>query len=117
MKLGQAILFVQNMAQMKAFYGGILGLNVIEDGDEWARFEGGGGAVLALHLLPREPPSSGAERPDSYIKLCFHAGDVAAARSDLVARGVRMRELHQFGAVTFCDGVDPEGNIFQITSR
>ena len=115
MKLAQAILFVENMARMKAFYGSVLGLPVIEDGAEWARFDGGG-CVLALHSLPAVSTDF-PERLDSYIKLCFHSDDVARTRADLVARGVHMRELHQFGAATFCDGVDPEGNIFQITSR
>jgi predicted enzyme related to lactoylglutathione lyase len=115
MKLAQTILFVENMARMKTFYGSVLGLPVLEDGAEWARFAGGG-CVLALHSLP-PVTTNFVERNDSYIKLCFHSDDVAKTRADLVGRGVKMRELHQFGAATFCDGVDPEGNIFQITSR
>lgn len=115
MKLAQAILFVENMTRMKTFYGSVLGLPVLEDGAEWVRLDGGG-CVLALHSLA-PVTTNFVERNDSYIKLCFHSDDVPAMRADLVARGVKMRDLHQFGAVTFCDGVDPEGNIFQITSR
>src|SRR5262245_33009833 len=115
MKLAQAILFVEDMPRMKAFYGSVLGLPVLEDGAEFARL-GGGGCVLALHSLPPVTKKF-FERNDSYIKLCFHSDDVAKARADLVARGVPMRDLHQYGAATFCDGIDPEGNVFQITSR
>lgn len=61
----------------------------------------------------RAPP----ERADSYIKLCFHVDDIDGTRAALIAAGVRMRDLHRHGDVAFCDGVDPEGNIIQITTR
>lgn len=35
----------------------------------------------------------------------------------LVALGVAMRESHRYGDASFCDGVDPEGNVFQLTTR
>ena len=41
-------------------------------------------------------------------------GDVAAARARLIAHGAVMHEPRPWGA---CDGVDPEGNVFQITGR
>lgn len=114
MRLAQAILFVNDVVRMKAFYTGLLGLTVIEDEPGYARLDGGG-CVLMLHAL-REPPSP-TPRTDSFIKLAFHSDDVGATRSQLIAHGIQMRDLHQFGNVTLCDGVDPEGNVFQITSR
>jgi predicted enzyme related to lactoylglutathione lyase len=54
---------------------------------------------------------------DTWTKLCFHVDDVAAARADLVARGVIAREIHTYGTITYCDFIDPEGNIFQLTTR
>jgi hypothetical protein len=60
---------------------------------------------------------TGWAREGTPIKLAFHADDPEAERARLVARGVTMRDVHRFGDVVFCDGIDPEGNVFQITSR
>jgi predicted enzyme related to lactoylglutathione lyase len=114
MRLAQAILFANDLGVMKAFYRDAFGLTILEDDPGYVRLDSGG-AVLMLHKLG-EPPSP-TPRCDSFIKLCFKSDDVPAARAALVARGVAMRDLHHFGAVTLCDGVDPEGNIFQITTR
>lgn len=116
--LAQALLFVHDTAQMQAFYEG-LGLRVVDGSaaDGFVRLaDPAGGATLALHFTqaigPGAPP-----RTDTAIKLCFHVDDVDRARAALVARGVQMREAHRFEAIAFCDGIDPEGNIFQITTR
>ena len=118
MKLAQAILFVNDAVQMQAFYEG-LGLRVI-DGDAADGFvrlaDAGGGAALALHSSKAVGPG-GAPRTDTCIKLCFQVEDLDRERVALVARGVTMRDLHRFEGIAFCDGIDPEGNIFQNTTR
>jgi len=114
MRLAQAILFANDLPRMKAFYGGLLGLATIEEAEGYIRLDAGG-CVLMLHAL-RAPPSE-TLREDTFLKLAFQSDDVAATRATLLAQGVRMKDLHRFGPVTLCDGVDPEGNIFQITSR
>jgi len=124
MRLSQAILFARDMARMVAFYGDALGLPILEGTAEagWVRFDAGGCAV-ALHAIPaaiaagieiEDPPRARGETP---IKLAFHVDDVDAARARLVARGVPMREARRWDGVAFCDGLDPEGNVFQITTR
>jgi catechol-2,3-dioxygenase len=114
MRLAQVILFVNDVARMQAFYGKGFGMSVVEQGDGYVRL-GSGGCVLMLHAL-REPPSA-TPREDSFIKFCFHTDDIAATREALSALGARMRDCHQYQTVSFCDGVDPEGNIFQITTH
>jgi predicted enzyme related to lactoylglutathione lyase len=113
-RLAQVILFVRDVARMKTFYGQAFGLQMIEEDAGFCRLDGGG-CVLMLHALG-EPPSV-EPRLDSFIKFAFHTDDVDATRNALVALGARMRDPHHFGNVTFCDGVDPEGNVFQITTR
>lgn len=118
MRLAQTIVFVEDVARMQAFYQGTLGLPVITAEPGWVRLDAGG-VVLALHAIKAgpqqvEPPP---ERLDSYVKLCFHVDGIDEARGALVAAGVRMRDVHRFGDVAFCDGIDPEGNVFQITTR
>jgi catechol 2,3-dioxygenase-like lactoylglutathione lyase family enzyme len=116
--MGQAILFVADVTRMQAFYQGVLGLSVLTAEPGWVRLDAGG-VVLALHAIPPgpKPPEPPPERVDACTKLCFHVDDIEAARAALVAAGVRMRKMNQYGDVAFCDGIDPEGNIFQITTR
>jgi catechol 2,3-dioxygenase-like lactoylglutathione lyase family enzyme len=118
MRMAQTIVFVEDVPRMQAFYQGALGLSVISAEPGWVRLDAGG-VVFALHAIKRgpRPADPPLERVDSCIKLCFHVDDVAAARANLVAAGTRMREIHHYEGVAFCDGVDPEGNIFQITTR
>jgi catechol 2,3-dioxygenase-like lactoylglutathione lyase family enzyme len=115
MRLAQALLFVHDVPRMTEFYRDALGLEPQETSPGFVRLAAGG-TMLALHAL-RGEPGPGSERLDSHIKLCFHADDVEAARAALVARGVKMRDVVRFGDVALCDGLDPEGNVFQITSR
>ncbi|MEO8552062.1 MAG: VOC family protein [Kofleriaceae bacterium] len=118
MVLAQALVFVHDAAKMQAFYEA-LGLRVM-DGSAAEGFvrlaDPAGGAVLALHHTRAIGPG-GPPRTDAATKLGFHVDDVAAARATLVAQGVTMRELFEHEGVAFCDGIDPEGNIFQLTSR
>jgi catechol 2,3-dioxygenase-like lactoylglutathione lyase family enzyme len=118
MRMAQTIVFVEDIARMQAFYQGALGLPVISAEPGWVRLDAGG-VVLALHAIKPGPPlpEPARERADAYIKLCFHVDDIDDARAALVAAGSTMRELHHHGDVAFCDGLDPEGNIFQITTR
>jgi predicted enzyme related to lactoylglutathione lyase len=124
MMLSCAILFAKDIARLRAFYSDALRLVVCEaaPAGDWVRFEAGG-ASLALHAIPAsiaagvlidDPPRARESTP---IKLAFHADDPEAERARLVASGATMREVHRFGDLVFCDGVDPEGNVFQITNR
>ncbi len=116
MKLATVIVFVRDVTAMKAFYGGVIGMEIVEDAGGWVRLDGGGTSV-ALHALPGEPAGNGAPRRDAYVKLAFHASDIDGERERLMAAGVTMGEVVRFGAIALCDGVDPEGNVFQVSSR
>lgn len=117
MRLAQLILFTADVERLRDFYVGTLGLSPIEESPGWIRLDAGG-VVLALHALRDEPAvETPVARQDSYWKPCFRAGDVEAARAALIAAGVAMGDLHRFGDVMFCDGIDPDGNVFQITTR
>jgi catechol 2,3-dioxygenase-like lactoylglutathione lyase family enzyme len=124
MKLSHAIVFAKSVQRLRAFYEGTLGLAVIEatpEGD-WVVLDAGG-ARLALHAIP--PPYADAVviedpprvREATPIKLAFHADDPEAERARLVAMGVSVRPARRFAGMVICDGVDPEGNVFQITNR
>jgi catechol 2,3-dioxygenase-like lactoylglutathione lyase family enzyme len=118
LKLERVILFVKDLQRMTDFYNATLGLDLRprRTGQDWTELEAGG-ATLMLHPIPAaiaqgihvtDPPE---RRTDTPIKLVFQVEDVAAERTRLLARGVTMLELRPWGA---CDGLDPEGNVFQI---
>jgi predicted enzyme related to lactoylglutathione lyase len=117
-QLSQLILFVHDTARVMAFYAQ-LGL-VVVDGDVASGFvrlrDPRGGAVLALHHTRAVGPPTGP-RVDTAMKPGFHVDDIDAARAALIALGATMRDVHRFETIAFCDGIDPEGNIFQLTTR
>jgi catechol 2,3-dioxygenase-like lactoylglutathione lyase family enzyme len=117
MKLAQIILFTRDIARLQAFYSGLFGFPPLSVEDGWVRLDAGG-AVLALHAIPPHVAADDTgERDDASIKVCFHVDDVDATRATLVAAGIRMRKVHRYQDIVFCDGLDPDGNVFQITTR
>ena len=120
--LAQVVLFAKDLARLGGFYTETLGLPLLEDDIGWMRLDAGG-CVLALHVIPPEladtvtitqPPEA---RTRAAIKLAFHTDDIDASRDRLVERGAVMDEVRRFADVAICDGLDPEGNVFQITTR
>jgi predicted enzyme related to lactoylglutathione lyase len=118
LELKRALIFAKDLGLMTAFYRDTLGLRPIpqEGGSGWVEFSAGA-ARIALHAIPAgiantitisTPPRP---REDVPVKLVFAVGDVEAERLRLVERGVAMFEMRPWGA---CDGIDPEGNVFQL---
>lgn len=104
---------------MAAFYGDTLGLRLIGETrtDAWVEFDEGS-TKFALQAIPPQiadeieissPPRPRERNP---VKLSFEVDDVASERKRLEALGVTI-VLRPWGT---CDGIDPEGNIFQIYS-
>jgi catechol 2,3-dioxygenase-like lactoylglutathione lyase family enzyme len=123
-KLARAILFAKDMARMTTFYRDTLGLPAIDVStpSDWVTLDAGG-VELALHAIPLEiaskivivdPPERRGETP---LKLVFFVPDIASTFERLVRHGVSMSEPRTFGTRTFCDGLDPEGNVFQIANH
>jgi catechol 2,3-dioxygenase-like lactoylglutathione lyase family enzyme len=113
-----AVLFAKDIERMTRFYRDGFGLSIaagsVSEGFVDLRSSGG---RLLLHAIPphiakdihiESPPKP---RADTAIKLVFEAPDVATARANLSSCGAQMRDVSQWGS---CDGVDPEGNVFQV---
>jgi catechol 2,3-dioxygenase-like lactoylglutathione lyase family enzyme len=119
MRVGTIIVFTEDVSRLRAFYTSVLGLEVLETREGWVRLDAGG-CALALHAIrgPRAGGEAlGPRRADGQLKVAFHAADVAAERARLVAAGARMDEVKTFEEISLCDGLDPDGNVFQISSR
>lgn len=119
MELRRTIIFAKDLERMTAFYRDGLGLRVLPERSlpGWVELEAGA-CLVALHAIPEEI-ARGIEitdparpRSENAIKLVFVTPDLAAARAHLLAHGAVMGEARSWGA---CDGLDPEGNVFQIS--
>jgi catechol 2,3-dioxygenase-like lactoylglutathione lyase family enzyme len=117
------MLYVKDLPRMKDFYHRMLGAQPVntEWTETWALFEAGG-TRFALHAIPVEyarnieissPPKA---RETSPVKLIFAVDNVPAERSRLEAMGIAMSQRPWQDAALECEGMDPEGNIFQISS-
>ena len=128
LELARSILFAKSMAEMVGFYRDLLGLvevTTADTSDEWRVFRAGP-VELALHAIPA-PFADGIEisdppepRSSAVTKLVFRVADVAETRALLQKKGVI--EVHQSflnaeGPLVRCDFLDPEGNVFQISSE
>lgn len=119
--LNRIIIFVADVEKCARFYADVFGFTPVTSDQpptEWIELDTGG-CRLAFHKArgtrgPVDSPTGGPMNPH---KIVFHAEDVQATRAALIARGVAMGKVHQFGALTFCDGKDPEGHVFQISNR
>jgi predicted enzyme related to lactoylglutathione lyase len=114
------MLFAKDMKRMAEFYHEGFGLPFVSSASrqDWVEFDAGG-VSLVLHALPPRlraqmeittPPRAREETP---IKLIFSVDDLEQARRHLASRGATMFEPRSWGA---CDGLDPEGNVFQIVT-
>ncbi|MCM3904888.1 MAG: hypothetical protein ND866_24590 [Pyrinomonadaceae bacterium] len=118
MHLRRLMIFTKDFDRMTTFYRDALGLPQLPDksSEGWREFDAGG-VALALHVIPdhiakdiqiTKPPTAREETP---IKLVFEVPDIEVARTHLRNHGAVMSEPSAWGS---CDGVDPEGNVFQI---
>jgi catechol 2,3-dioxygenase-like lactoylglutathione lyase family enzyme len=109
LEMRRIIIFTSEMASMTRFYREVMGLKQLTDADDWKEF-GAGACNIALH---HGKPSLGKRSP----KISFYAADVAAVRSSLMRRGAAVGKVISAKNFDFCDGKDPDGNPFQISSR
>ncbi|MBN3736421.1 VOC family protein [Burkholderia sp. Tr-20390] len=116
------ILYVQDVALLKAFYQRYFDLPVVEEiENEWVVL-GAGAIELALHLAGPafRHAMSGHTEPraeTSHVKFVFSIDrDIAAHRNRLAGSGVTVHDLKRYEgfAYTMYDGIDPEGNVFQV---
>jgi predicted enzyme related to lactoylglutathione lyase len=117
--LNRIIIFVGDVEKCGNFYRDVFGFTALPGGDaDWIELETGG-CRLALHKAHgskgrMNSPTGNSKNPH---KIVFFAQDVEATRAAIVKRGAKMGKIHSYGSLTFCDGKDPEGHVFQISNR
>jgi catechol 2,3-dioxygenase-like lactoylglutathione lyase family enzyme len=107
--LKRIVLFTPNMARLTGFYRDVLGLALKLDEPNYKEFDAGG-CNIALH---NGAARVGARPP----KLSFWTEDIVAARALLVSRGAKLGEIKAGVGLTRCEGKDPDGNPFQLSTR
>jgi len=113
-EMRRVIIFTHNFVAMRDFYRDTFGLSVVEQDDGWADLAAGG-CNIAIHAAGKGV-TVGPDYEGPH-KIVFHADDVAAARADLIARGVAMGPVKVFGNLHLCDGSDPDQNRIQLSNR
>jgi len=113
-----AVVFARDVQHLARFYAGLAGLMPVH-ADASHAVLASDDLELVLHALsgeslPDEPPVA---REDTYVKLFFPVASLADAREDAARLGGRLLPAgREWTARGFraCDGVDPEGNVFQL---
>ena len=112
MKLSRIIIFTADVERLATFYKSAFELDEIGAANsEWAEFDAGG-CNLAFHKIEEE-----SHLRDGWVKPVFGAADVRGEKLRLEELGIEMSEVVTFGEIQLCDGHDPDGNWFQISSR
>ena len=120
--LGRIIIFGHLVERLKSFYVDNFGFSVVEEiVDQWIVLNAGQ-VEIAIHKIGQEfEPEDGKEfRVESNTKLVFHiTNNLEGFRQRLVDKGVVVGDAKSFEGINslFCEGEDPEGNIFQIEQR
>lgn len=120
--LSRIILFAHRVDKLKSFYTENFNFKVVEEiSDQWLVLSTGA-AELAIHRIGRDyEPTDGSEfRAESNTKLVFRiTGDLKNFRQLLLDKGTTIGEVRSFEGISslFCDGEDPEGNVFQLEQR
>jgi len=105
------ILFVKDVSKVAAFYTDILGLQPLNAiNAEWVEL-GAGGCNIALHKTSKKATEK------HLTKIVFGVTDVQKSKLVLQDRGVIMGKIFSVEGIEFCNGKDPEGNLFQISNR
>jgi hypothetical protein len=120
--LGRIIIFGHLVDKLKSFYVDNFNFLVTEEiKDQWIVLSAGQ-VEIAIHKIGQgyEPEAGKEFRAESNTKLVFNINDnIKGFRQRLVDRGVIIGDIKSFEGIDslFCDGEDPEGNIFQIEQR
>lgn len=120
-KLDTIIFYVRNIELLRDFYVENFNLKVIEEDSIWVLLDAGA-IQIGLHKIGNQYLEKIAEgyQFDNNTKLVFEVDmEIEAARNEMLSRNVQMRKIKTFEDYDFwlCDGVDPEGNVFQLKCR
>ncbi|MBX9784528.1 MAG: hypothetical protein K2X48_17810 [Chitinophagaceae bacterium] len=118
LSLDSVIIYTFDVNLLRDFYVNHFNLSILEEiKDEWVLLRAGH-CSIGLHRVGEAYRNSNIQtQSETNIKLVFETTeDLSALREQLLSKGVAMRNIKTFDNYPFwvCDGVDPEGNVFQL---
>lgn len=117
--LSRIIIFGRDINRLKNFYADNFNLPVTEEiPNEWVVLNAGA-IEIALHKIGEAYLNDDTPKANN-TKLVFHIdGDLQQFRQKLLDKGALMRDVKSFAGNSsrFCDGEDPEGNVFQLEAK
>jgi len=112
MDISRVIIFTHDVDRLSDFYESAFGLRAIgETHSGWTELDAGS-CSLAFHSFREE-----LESRDGWVKIVFGTRNVRDEKVRLENLGVQMSDVVEFDGIELCDGQDPDGNWFQISSR
>lgn len=117
-KLDTIILYVKNIQLLKKFYVENFNLKVVEEDEIWILLNAGN-VNIGFHKIGKKymEQIDANHRFDNNTKIVFEIDDdLEQIRKEFIEKNIVMRELKTFDDYNFwlCDGIDPEGNVFQL---
>jgi catechol 2,3-dioxygenase-like lactoylglutathione lyase family enzyme len=122
LKLSTIIIFVQNVEKLKTFYVDSLKLSIVEEiRSEWLLLQAGN-CKIGLHKIGDQylDKNKGEFKFDNNTKIVFEPDeDIYKIRERLLNQNVSIKEVTTYENFDFlfCDGEDPEGNIFRLQQK
>ena len=108
-------IYVQELRVSIAFYRDVLGLPLLDQGEEWAHFDSGAGTLLELFTGGRS--TQAAKTPDQQsIVLGLRVDDLDRALAELHQRGVQFipEGAGEFAGTRWAHFSDIEGNRLEV---
>ncbi len=120
-KLDTIIFYIKDIQLLKNFYVENFNMEVLEEDEIWLLLNAGS-INIGFHKIGDKylKKIDANHRFDNNTKIVFEVDtDIQSARSELMFKNIQMREIKTFENYDFwlCDGIDPEGNVFQIKCK
>lgn len=117
------VLWVEDLPLASNFYCNLLAADAVDVSNEFVRVTSAQNEVL-LHAVPEKYrvglPDVARAREEAVIKPVFSIDSIDRARQAVVENGgvvYGVDKENRYGSTTYCDGFDPEGNVFQLAQR
>ena len=117
------VLWVDRFEECRNFYRSMLGASLEHESEGFVDIRTPNHAVL-LHRIPDEWASDTSQpaepRDENPIKPVFEVSSIEVARASLSGSAGRLFDpstQQTYGLMTYCDGVDPDGNVIQVFEK